>query len=190
MTLDSTEQATYPNPDRVGRCEFAVKTILGLVLLVPCLVVMPREGLSLWYKVAALVVASFALYMSILWMFLIATRLHDFGRSGWWILGFIVFQNIARNLARAAPKGLALDICCWVETALELAILVLVACWPRDRERNEYGFPPEYPKTLPGRCGLADMKRRRVMTIAIMFLLSLGASVACRLTMNPCVLMT
>lgn len=38
MTLDSTEHVTYPNPDRVGRCEFAVKTILGLALLVPCLV--------------------------------------------------------------------------------------------------------------------------------------------------------
>ena len=178
------EQVTYPNSDRVGRCEFAVKTILGLALVVPCLVMAPQEGTSLWYKVAALVTISFALYMSILWMILNAKRLHDFGRTGWWILGFIVFQNVARNLARAAPKGLALDICCWVETALELAILVLVACWPGDRERNEYGFPPEYPKTLPGRCGLADMKRRRVMIIAVMFLLSLGASVACRLAFH------
>ena len=174
------EHITYSNPERVGRCEFAVKTILGLALLVPCLVMAPREGTSLWYKAAALVTVSFALYLYILWMFLNARRLHDFGRTGWWILGFIVFQNVARNLARAAPKGLALDICCWVETALELVILVLFACWPGDRERNEYGFPPEYPKTLLGRLGLAGMKRRRVMTIAIMFLLSLGASVACR----------
>ena len=55
---------------------------------------------------------------------------------------------------------------------------------PGKRERNRYGFPPEYPKTLLGRYGLADMKRRRVMTIAIMFLLSLGASVACRLAFH------
>ena len=114
-------------------------------------------------------------------MLLNARRLHDFGRTGWWILGFIVFQNIARNLARAAPQGLTLDICCWLETALELGILVLVACWPGDRERNAYGFPPEYPKTLLGRYGLAGVTRRRVMIIAVMFLLSLGASVACRL---------
>ena len=179
------EHKTYPNPDRVGRCEFAVKTILGLAVLAPCLVMAPREGTSLWYKAAALVIVSFALYMSILWMFLIARRLHDFGRTGWWILGFIVFQNVARNLAMAAPKGLALDICCWLEMAVELGILVLVACWPGNRERNEYGFPPEYPKTLLGRFGLADMKRRRVVAIAIVFLLSLGASVACRLTMAP-----
>ena len=178
------EHVTYPNPDRVGRCEFAAKTILGLALLVPCLVMVPREGTSLWYKAAALVIVSFALYMSILWMFLTAKRLHDFGRTGWWILGFIVFQNVARNLARAAPQGLTLDICCWLETALELGILVLVACWPGNRERNRYGFPPEYPKTLLGRCGLADMKRRRVMAIAIMFLLSLGASAAYRLAFH------
>ena len=99
------EHKTYPNSDRVGRCEFAVKTILGLALLVPCLVMTPREGTSLWYKAAALIIVPFALYMSILWMFLIARRLHDFGRTGWWILGFIVFQNVARNLAMAAPKG-------------------------------------------------------------------------------------
>ena len=171
------ERITYSNPDRVGRCEFAVKAILGLALVVPCLVMAPQEGTSLWYKVAALVSVFFALYMGILWMFLNAKRLHDFGRTGWWILGFIVFQNVSRNLARAAPKGLALDICCWVETAVELGILVLVACWPGNRERNEYGFPPEYPKTLLGRFGLAGMKRRRLAAIAIMFLLSLGASV-------------
>ena len=99
------EHKTYPNPDRVGRCEFAVKTILGLALLVPCLVMTPREGTSLWYKAAALIIVPFALYMSILWMFLIARRLHDFGRTGWWILGFVVFQDAARNLAMAAPKG-------------------------------------------------------------------------------------
>lgn len=99
------EHKTYPNPDRVGRCEFAVKTILGLAVLAPCLVMAPREGTSLWYKAAALVIVSFVLYMSILWMFLIARRLHDFGRTGWWILGFIVFQDVARNLAMAAPKG-------------------------------------------------------------------------------------
>ena len=96
------EHITYSNPERVGRCEFAVKTILGLALLAPCLVLMLREGTSLWHEVAALI---FALYMSILWMFLIARRLHDFGRTGWWILGFIVFQDVARNLAMAAPKG-------------------------------------------------------------------------------------
>ena len=178
------EHKTYPNSDRVGRCEFAAKTILGLALLVPCLVMAPREGASLWYKVVALVIVSFAIYVSTLWMFLFSKRLHDFGRTGWWALGLIVFNNVARNLARAAPKGLALDICCWVETALELAILVLVACWPGDRERNECGFPPEYPKTLLGRCGLAGMKRCRVVAIAIMFLLSLGASVACRLAFH------
>ena len=38
------EHVTYPNPDRVERCEFAVKTILGLALLVPCLVMVPRGG--------------------------------------------------------------------------------------------------------------------------------------------------
>ena len=65
------EHKTYPNSDRVGRCEFAVKTILGLALLVPCLVMTPREGTSLWYKAAALIIVPFALYMSILWMFLI-----------------------------------------------------------------------------------------------------------------------
>ena len=41
-----------------------------------------------------------------------------------------------------------------------------------------------YPKTLLGRCGLAGMKRCRVVAIAIMFLLSLGASVACRLAFH------
>ena len=135
------EHKTYPNSDRVGRCEFAVKTILGLALLVPCLVMAPREGTSLWYKAAALVIVSFALYMSILWMLLTTKRLHDFGRTGWWILCFIVFQNVARNLARAAPQGLTLDICCWLETALELGILVLVACWPGNRERNSLTEP-------------------------------------------------
>ena len=35
------EHITYSNRDRVGRCEFAVKTILGLALLVPCLVTLP-----------------------------------------------------------------------------------------------------------------------------------------------------
>ena len=38
------EHKTYPNSDRVGRCEFAAKTILGLALVVPCLVMAtPRD---------------------------------------------------------------------------------------------------------------------------------------------------
>ena len=30
------EPVTYPNRERVGRCEFAVKAILGLALVVLC----------------------------------------------------------------------------------------------------------------------------------------------------------
>ena len=173
------ERAIYPNPDRVGRCEFAVKTILGLALLVPCLVMVPREGTSLWRNATLLVAGSFGLYMYILWMFLLAKRLHDFGRTGWWILGVIVFKIVARNLTREfAVSNEPAEI-------IELILYAIVVFYPGNRERNEYGFPPEYSKTLLGRCGLAGMKRRRVAAIAIMFLLSLGASVACRLTMAP-----
>ena len=172
------EHVTYSNPDRVGRCEFTVKTILGLALTVLCFAMLPQARTSIWRNVTWLATGSFALYLYILWMFLLAKRLHDFGRTGWWILGFIVFKIVARNLTREfAVSNEPAEV-------IEIILYALVVFWSGNRERNEYGFPPEYPKTLLGRLGLAGMKRRRVMIIAIMFLLSLGASVACRLAFH------
>ena len=171
------ERLTYPNPDRVGRLEFVTKTILGFVCFALPVVVLSQQSTSLWGDVATAIFFPLALYLMVSWLFFCARRLHDFGRSGWWVLGCIVGQNIVRQFVLAASKGLAYDIWSGIETAIVLVFLVWVACWPGNRERNEYGYPPEYPPTRLGRLGLANIKRRRAWIIAIWTLVSLIAGV-------------
>ena len=152
MDIMKSENVEIQYNARAGRLEFAVKSFLVFALVLGtgffAARVLPRGGDTLGPKIAIFAIAFFWLCLSVMWLFLVVKRLHDFGQTGWWLLAYIVFQNVARNLVGAAPMGAARDICDWIETAVELAALVLVFCWPGDRARNKYGDPPKYPPTL------------------------------------------
>ena len=60
-------------------------------------------------------------------------RLHDFGRSGWWVVLYCVVQNILRNISFVREGS-------WL---FELAGILLPVLMPGSKGENAYGPPPK-----------------------------------------------
>ena len=80
-------------------------------------------------------------------------RLHDFGRSGWWLFGFVVLGNVIRPLL---GEGGAL--------VLKIVFYLLLLLWPGTKGPNEYGEVPRFEvRNLMG--------RRFAMILVVMYAL-------------------
>jgi uncharacterized membrane protein YhaH (DUF805 family) len=127
---------------RVGRQEYWLAVILGWVVLFAAAVLMADMG-SFGPWVAGL------LYLLVLWAMLamLVRRIHDRGRSGWWLLpmaGPVVVLNALAGATSAADEhvslvlqGLALPFSLW--------ILVDLGCLPGTRGPNRFGAPLSRP---------------------------------------------
>lgn len=73
-------------------------------------------------------------------------RLHDLNLSGWWVLFYVVVQNVIKNVGHA---GLS-EVWEWGSTLFALFLLI----WPGDKDVNRFGRPAVLPDTIPGRWGL------------------------------------
>ena len=70
-------------------------------------------------------------------------RLHDMGRSGWWLLALLVVCVVAGGLATlfevGSPSGaLALVGLLYL---ISLGFVVALGCLPGDPEENQFGLP-------------------------------------------------
>ena len=63
----------------------------------------------------------------------LARRLHDFGRSGWWVVLYCVVQNILRNIPFVREGS-------WL---FELAGILFPVLMPGSKGENAYGPPPK-----------------------------------------------
>ena len=80
-------------------------------------------------------------------------RLHDFGRSGWWLFGLVVLDNI---LTPMVGKG---GVFIW-KTVVNLFLLL----WPGTKGPNEYGEVPRFEvRNLMG--------RRFAITLAVLYVM-------------------
>ena len=66
----------------------------------------------------------------------IVRRLHDCGKSGWWVVGFIVFKSILRNTLGAVGVQIG--------EIGELAFGLFLFFWPGTKGPNEYGEVPQF----------------------------------------------
>ena len=83
-------------------------------------------------------------------------RLHDFDRSGWWLFGLVVLDNILRPMI---GKG---GVFIW-KTAVSLLLLF----WPGTKGSNEYGEVPRFEvRKLMG--------RRFAITLAVLYALEVA----------------
>ena len=172
MKTDVTERAEAQDglcSDRVGRLEFFVKLLIGLelFLLMMCAIVSFDDGLTRtpngWIVFLSVVVL---IYLSVLWLILLSRRLHDLGHTGWWILGYMIFDNVARNVYVAIPEGVLQTSVGWVWTLIEAAAYLYLLLWPGMKGDNRYGPPAELPKTGPGRIGFVIRNRLRARVIS------------------------
>ena len=80
-------------------------------------------------------------------------RLHDFGRSGWWLFGLVVLDNIITPMA--GKVGMFI----W-----KTAVNLLLSLWPGTKGPNEYGEVPRFEvRKLMG--------RRFAIILAVMYVI-------------------
>ncbi len=66
-------------------------------------------------------------------------RLHDIGRSGWWLLLLVAIAIICGLLARYAPDEATADLEAGVSEFLNIVALLLIGFWPSQRAANRFG---------------------------------------------------
>ena len=148
---------------RINRREYLARgtVCLGLILLalVPVFlrivevgrIVTPRSVPEELFPVPLIVIACMISFGYLLPASV--RRLHDFGRSGWWLFGFVVLDNILKPIL---GKG---GVLIW-KTVFNLLLLL----WPGTKGPNEYGEAPRFEvRKLMG--------RRFAMVLAVIYVL-------------------
>ena len=74
---------------------------------------------------------TFALVLSVAMVPPTVRRLHDLGLSGWWVLLFVIAQNMMRNIR--------ILIVMYAWGVVELGLCACILFWPGDKEANRYG---------------------------------------------------
>ncbi|THD79820.1 MAG: DUF805 domain-containing protein [Phenylobacterium sp.] len=94
---------------------------------------------------APLLAAVIILAMMPISLFNAIKRLHDMGRSGWWLLAsFIVFLPLAAMAELWSPPGMmALGIV--LELVVAFGFLLILGCVPGQASANRFGAPPGQP---------------------------------------------
>ena len=64
-------------------------------------------------------------------------RLHDSGRSGWWVLLVLLWL---RFLIPSSGFGIWASVLAWLPAIGDFALLVLL-CWPGEKKANRFGPP-------------------------------------------------
>ncbi|MCL2101276.1 MAG: DUF805 domain-containing protein [Fibromonadales bacterium] len=100
----------------------------------------------------------YGLAMSLPFLAVLARRLHDIGKSGWWILilviPIIIFIPFVILLVVLAGEGLSNLVIIFTLLALIIAVIVpniIVFAWTLmdgERGENKYGPSPKYPNVL------------------------------------------
>ncbi len=131
---------------REGRRTYLVKTLvyLGsalLLILGGLLIGGRRDGGRVYLDTESPIGAVYGLlivchYLGVTLCFYIpslARRLHDFGRSGWWVVLYCVVQSILRNIPFVREGS-------WL---FELAGILFPVLMPGSKGENAYGPPPK-----------------------------------------------
>ena len=125
---------------RANRREYWIKALLCLAIMFVIFKALSKMSLAYDNKVIALVAIGCGLAITLYWLFnVVCRRLHDFGRSGWWIVLFIIIDNMLRNLVLN---------CTWAGnlwetwTLFAIAIPIVIGVWPGTHGYNKYGDVP------------------------------------------------
>ena len=148
---------------RINRCEYFARANVCLLLILLALtpvflrvvrvgrIVTPRSVPEELFGIPVLIIACMISFGYLLPASV--RRLHDFGRSGWWLLGLVVLNNL---LAPMFGKG---GVFIW-KTAVNLLLLF----WPGTKGSNEYGEVPRFEvRKLMG--------RRFAITLAVLYVM-------------------
>lgn len=148
---------------RINRREYLARWVVCLALLLLVLVpvflhivdvgriVTPRSVPEELFPIPLIVIACMISFGYLLPASV--RRLHDFGRSGWWLFGFVVLGNVIRPLL---GEGGAL--------VLKIVFYLLLLLWPGTKGPNEYGEVPRFEvRNLMG--------RRFAMILVVMYAL-------------------
>ena len=121
---------------RESRWQFLPKVVFALVSI--CLVAKCGDWIvrhappSIGNGIAFLI-ASYALVLFVAMVPATVRRLHDLDLSGWWVLPFVIAQNVMRNIK------LPLVMQAW--GVVELGLYAYLCFWPGDKKANSYGLP-------------------------------------------------
>ena len=164
---------------REGRRTYLVKTLvyLGsalLLILGGLLIGGRRDGGRVYLDTESPIGAVYGLlivchYLGVTLCFYIpslARRLHDFGRSGWWVVLYCVVQNILRNIPFVREGS-------WL---FELAGILFPVLMPGSKGENAYGPPPK---------GVDFSWARKWSWVYVVPVVLLGAAFTCKCLCPP-----
>ena len=126
--------------NRANRREYWLKFVLVLAVVVAA--TLSVKPLSYVLPATVLFVCWFVLFLGCVLYWLcdaVRRRLHDFGRSGWWVVLYFVIKIIVGNLER---NGVVSEQFSDVFQTVETIIVIAVGLWPGTPARNEYGSVP------------------------------------------------
>lgn len=160
---------TFNYNGRAGRAEFgwfyliSILIFLALSVILYALIVYHYAGvpIDLIEPQSSISIVSYAIHGFVLWFFittlsLITRRLHDIGKSGWWlVLGvlpaflflFIAISRLINDVDYDSPS-IEITISFWL-LMLYLGLIIIAHLWllfkKGEPTKNQYG---EVPKTL------------------------------------------
>lgn len=114
------------NRGQIWRAALIYVVIVALlVLLLLPFAIMPIVIITLWCAVAVL-----------------AKRLHDRGRSGWWIVGFNLVQMVLDKIGARVDDGWDASLPAFAAAAVTVWAFVEIFCLKGTRGPNRYGPDP------------------------------------------------
>ena len=73
---------------------------------------------------------------------LLALRLHDIGRSGWWAGLLVVAEVVVIGIGNAAGDAAGIEIAAGMFVMFAVVAMVVIAFIPGQSRRNRWGDPP------------------------------------------------
>jgi uncharacterized membrane protein YhaH (DUF805 family) len=139
-----------------GRCSRLMFAGVSAAILTASWLAIPRFHLSMPALLAVLV------SVSILSLSAVVRRLHDIGRTGWWLGTWFLVNMLCAVVHDSAENVAVKAAAAYAWQTATLAALAFLALWPGTRGPNRYGHSKRQHSNLDGSVGRRDQNKNQL----------------------------